>query len=116
MLKGGYGTITINKANTTAHRFSYATFVGPVPDDLHVCHVCDVRACVRPSHLFLGTQTENMIDCALKGRTTRKLDVDAVRAIRASVGVSKAELGRIYGVTDVMIGKIIRGEWWKSFL
>jgi hypothetical protein len=43
-------------------------FVGPIPDDMGICHRCDTPPCVNPDHLFLGTQKDNMADCAAKGR------------------------------------------------
>jgi hypothetical protein len=36
-----------------------------------VLHRCDVKACVRPDHLFLGNQSDNLSDAALKGRLAR---------------------------------------------
>jgi hypothetical protein len=44
---------------------------GPIPDGLNVLHVCDVRDCVNPQHLFVGTQSENMKDAFRKGRIRR---------------------------------------------
>lgn len=115
-LNGGYGTVSIDGISATAHKLSYMAFHGgqQIPDGIHVCHRCDVRACVNPAHLFLGTQFDNMSDCAKKGRNTRKLTEQEVIEIRSAVGVSKAELGRRYGVTDAMIGTIIRRRWWKD--
>ena len=113
-MKGGYGTTNDESVSVTAHTLSYRTFVGDIPNGMMVCHKCDVRACVNPDHMFLGTAFDNMKDCAIKGRNSRKLTEDQVREIRSATGVSKAELGRRYGVTDAMIGKIVRYEWWKD--
>jgi hypothetical protein len=54
-----------------AHRFSYLLFFGYVPDELDVLHTCDVRNCVNPSHLFLGTNEDNMQDASRKGRLVK---------------------------------------------
>jgi hypothetical protein len=51
-----------------AHRFAWIEANGPVPAGLHVLHTCDNPLCVRPSHLWLGTQAENLADMTAKGR------------------------------------------------
>ena len=68
----GYGHININGKLTRAHRAAYELYIGPIPDGLHVLHTCDVRACVNPDHLFLGTHADNMRDCAEKGRNVQQ--------------------------------------------
>lgn len=71
----GYGSFANGaKGNVThhrAHRFAYALCVGPIPPGMQVLHRCDVPACVRPDHLFLGTQLDNMHDKVAKGRQVR---------------------------------------------
>jgi hypothetical protein len=96
-----------------AYRVSWKIHHGPVPDGMEICHSCDVTVCVNPDHLFVGTRSDNMVDCAAKGRTNKPKGVDAartklteadVRMIRASDAPSK-RLARELGVDD----KTIRG-------
>jgi hypothetical protein len=58
----GYGNISIgprgNARNVLAHRLSYFLHTGEDPGSRFVLHRCDTPACVRPDHLFLGSQAD----------------------------------------------------------
>lgn len=72
----GYGKFQITgrrgelpkQKHVRAHRLSYELTHGPIDDGLSALHVCDRPLCVNPSHLFLGTQSDNRADCTAKGR------------------------------------------------
>lgn len=51
-----------------AHRYSWQLTNGEIPAGMQVLHRCDNKRCVRPEHLFIGTQLDNMIDMVQKGR------------------------------------------------
>lgn len=66
----GYGQFRVGAKKMRAHRVSWERYHGPIPDGMRVCHRCDTPACVRPDHLFLGTDADNARDRDAKGRGT----------------------------------------------
>ncbi len=116
--RSGYGKTKVRGKDVTAHRWSYELHKGPIPDGLHVCHSCDVRACVNPAHLWLGTHKDNNDDMIKKGRQathiptpTRKLTEDEVREIRAKRGIVRiVDLAKQYGVDYSNISRIHTGK------
>lgn len=60
-LRSGYGRIHLNGSPglKSAHRVSYETFVGPIPDGLQIDHLCRNTACINPAHLEPVTPHEN---------------------------------------------------------
>lgn len=65
---GGYGQFNNKRTRCYAHIASWILANGPIPDGLFVLHECDNPRCVRPGHLFLGTQGDNVRDMLSKGR------------------------------------------------
>lgn len=67
-LARGRARVRVNGKTHNAARVAYELCFGPIPAGQQVLHRCDDPACVRPSHLFLGTQRDNMEDMIRKGR------------------------------------------------
>lgn len=90
-----------NKHAWLAHRFSWVTHIGPIPDGMFVLHKCDVMNCVNPDHLFLGTQLDNVHDMMKKGRQVcnppKGEDVPAAKLSNAQVQEIRAAYVRKYG-------------------
>lgn len=114
-----YGTFKLNgREHEYAHRTSWRLERGPIPDGLKVLHKCDTPACVRPDHLFLGTQTENMRDMYNKGRGRKcrgekhpaaKFTDDQIAEIRRlrAAGVGPKELGERFGISPGYVWKLV---------
>lgn len=115
----GYGDIRIHYKLHLAHRLSYEAFVGPIPDGMFVMHKCDVRSCVNPDHLSIGTHQQNMADKCDKGRWAgqgpRKLtlsDAIKIRRLRAE-GAKAKEIAKLYDLHPDHIRKITSFKIWK---
>lgn len=67
----GYGIFQKDGKYTGSHRAAWELRNGPIPDGLWVLHRCDVRPCINPEHLFLGTAVDNTADMIRKGRWVR---------------------------------------------
>lgn len=63
----GYGKFRLGREQF-AHRAQWILTNGPIPKGKCVCHTCDNPPCVNPSHLFIGTQIQNIKDRELKNR------------------------------------------------
>lgn len=124
----GYGRVKIGGQTYRAHRVSYELHKGPIPNGMFVCHHCDVPSCINPDHLFLGTPRDNMMDMIRKGRNGKLItekgedhhnaklknaDIPVIRELHKS-GMTQVAIGKIYGVSNKVIHKIVSGEKWKS--
>ena len=92
----GYGVLcTHGDESVLTHRFSWQLHFGHIPFGLYVLHHCDIRICVRPDHLFLGTFKDNRQDCVFKGRD------HAVRGEQHGTHVHPESLKRMFSVFGV---------------
>lgn len=119
----GYGMIKDGPNHRKSNRIAWELYRGPIPDGLQVLHRCDVRHCVNPDHLFLGTNTTNVIDRTVKGRSNRplgerhphaKLDDATVRAIRrAPTRAAAMALSVALNISPHTIDDVRYGRSWK---
>jgi DNA invertase Pin-like site-specific DNA recombinase len=121
----GYGQFFDGNKLVKAHRFSYELEYGSLPDEKpFACHHCDNRACIRPSHLFAGTNQDNMDDMNAKGRhgTTgkpnwaRRLTQEQAREIRAlyATGETQTALAKRFGVDQTAVSSIVRNKTYRE--
>jgi hypothetical protein len=126
--KHGYGNfVGTNRHTYRAHRVAYELVKGEIPAGQMVLHRCDNPPCCNPSHLFTGTQSDNMQDMAAKGRHGGyvphvrgeahgmvKLNEVAVVEIRrrAAAGETHDELARAHGVSRRLVGRIVNRDRW----
>lgn len=126
--KFGYGLIyRAGDGMVTAHRASWELRNGPIPKGLSVLHDCDNPPCCNPSHLHIGTQTDNMREMTERGRgriphhrgesnNKAKLTEAQVREIRARYAagrISIRQLAAEYGVTFAPVQHILSGKTWR---
>ncbi len=125
----GYGKIRLDRASKkyiSAHRLSWQIAYGQVPQGLSVLHQCDTPACVRPDHLFLGTQTDNCMDMMEKGRDRhprgeahqgarlREQDVVQIRKIGREGILTSSETAAFYGITRDYAKALMSGLRWGA--
>lgn len=119
----GYGSFGFNGRTVRAHRFSYSLVYGSIPEGMLVCHHCDNPRCVRLSHLFLGTQADNIHDAIAKGRINtqgenhglsklRENDVYEIRRLH-SLGITQILLSKMWKIHRGYVTRIVRRKCWK---
>lgn len=114
----GYGEFRYKGKNHYAHRASWLIYKGDIPklDGYHgacVCHSCDNRKCVNPDHLFIGTNTENILDSMNKRRwrgtgikiLTEK-EKNEIRSLKRT-GLKQCKIAKIFSVSQTTISQVV---------
>lgn len=123
-LANEYGQIRQDRISYRAHRLSWIIHFGEIPTSLQVLHKCDNPICVNPSHLFLGTDADNVADAIAKGRRSdrrgennprSKLTLEDVTEIRllSSRGLKNGEIAIRFGITTQHVRQINKRIIWK---
>ena|SRR5882762_6583647 len=122
---GGYGLIWDGELRTIlkANRAMWMVYNGPIPKDMNVLHTCDNPPCIKPLHLFLGTQYDNMQDMIAKGRGADRVGISNGNAKLTEAQVlevfellkegklTQAEIGDRYGIAQTAVSYIKRTGW-----
>jgi len=122
--RNGYGEFFLSFCNKRmrAHRFAYEVAKGSIPERMYCLHTCDIKHCVNPAHLYLGTHADNMRDRNIKGRLAHserhgktKLTMEQVIEIRerAELGATRRELADRFEVSPECIRDIANHRRWK---
>lgn len=124
---GGYGQIwesLPNRKRHDAHRWSWIMHNGEIPLNLHVLHKCDVKLCVNPDHLYLGTRKDNMRDALERGQklvgsqcSFAKLSAEQVVLVRElkALGIyTNAKLAQEFDVSPTTIWRAYSGRAYKD--
>lgn len=117
------------KKNLKVHRLVYEQANGKIPDGMLVCHRCDVRSCINPDHLFVGTHADNILDMWAKKRwkpsaqdnngernpNSKLSSSDVVQIIQMKAsGIKAKHLSELFGVDKTQIYKICSGKAWRK--
>jgi hypothetical protein len=116
---GGYGLFKDNYLQKRAHRIAYELYCDEIPTTLQVLHKCDVRCCVNPEHLYLGTHEDNMRDIVIRKRHRKHrakvtpTQVDEIRARYRAGGILQRDLAEEYELTQSHVSAIILRKNWS---
>ena len=126
MFQHGYGSVQSMGKRRLAHRYFYEHMRGSIPEGMLLLHKCDVRCCVNPDHMFVGTSAHNAADCAAKGRQARlggvrhpnthlsAADVAEIRRLCAGRLMVQREIAAKYGITQSNVSMIASGRTWRG--
>lgn len=127
----GYGRFNLFGKSFYAHRFSALIKYGHIPANADVCHACDIRNCVNPEHLFIGTRRDNVMDCINKNRHSHGIshsiktsgemagssklkneDVINIRHLK-NKGIKTKTISQLFNISTDNVRRIVRNDTWR---
>jgi hypothetical protein len=113
-----YGAFWGGERMVKAHRFSYESYYGSIPNNKLILHKCDNKLCVNPKHLYVGTEADNISDREKRNPVSRELsgvthtklyeyEIYDIRNLRGKMLQSR--VASIYNVSKNVIYRI-----WKN--
>jgi len=108
----GYGIIKIMGKIYRPHRIIWEMHNGPIPDGMMICHTCDNPPCCEISHLYIGTNQDNVDDRSRRGRGAKKLTAEKAAKIRID-SRSRREIATEYGISMLAVTHIKKFRWWR---
>lgn len=109
----GYGLVRIYGKIHKPHRVVWEMHHGTIPPGVMVCHKCDNPKCCEISHLFAGTNQDNMDDKKAKGRAAKKLNLKMARAIKKD-NRPQPEIAAEYGIAQQTVSDIKKARYWRD--
>ena len=117
----GYGVANFGGRSRKTHRLMWELTFGPVENGLHVCHACDNPPCVRPTHLYLATNSQNIQDAFDRGLMPQRdpekygkltrAQVAEIRRRRAT-GERRDEVAAAFGINESTVWRITSRRQW----
>lgn len=115
----GYGVVSVKNKSVGAHRVSYESRFGKIPDGMCVLHRCDVRSCINPDHLFLGTLGNNNSDRESKGRSSDRrgekntmakltdIEVEVIRHLASIRKLTQRQLAAMFLISQQHVSSLV---------
>lgn len=122
--QAGYGQFRVNGYLYRTHRLSWEIHNGPIPAQMKVLHHCDNPKCMNPTHLFLGSQQDNVNDCKFKGRFKsnagscnpkaflNECEVIQIKELLRAGKFSQGEIAHKFKISRSTINNIATGKTW----
>ena len=118
----GYARMGIEKKMYYVHRVSWQLTRGAIPPNMNALHRCDVKHCVNPKHLYIGTDKDNCRDRQQRNpvdperRPNAVMTWEKVFQLRNlhSRGTPTTTLSRLFGIDIGHTWRIAVGQLWKN--